>query len=213
MELLRLVILALATAATPPDAAMEVRAAEIAFAGAFADRDQARFFSHVAEDATFLGPKETLSGKPQVIQTWSGYFRPAKAPFSWRPERVAVNAAGDLGLSAGPVFDGAGKQVGNFSSVWRKQSDGAWKLVFDGPGAPVCSPPEAAGATPAPRATCVFTHAAFAGKCTERPPIPKGASAREACESILRCLNDVQCIRTHCQATTLRTNWKLESAD
>jgi ketosteroid isomerase-like protein len=142
MGLLGVWIFVLGTAATPPDAAANVKAAETAFAGAFADRDQARFFAFVADDATFLGPKATLSGKPKVIETWSGFFKDAKAPFSWRPERVAVNAAGDIGLSVGPIFDPAGKQIGNFSSVWRKQADGSWKVIFDGPGAPVCPPAE-----------------------------------------------------------------------
>lgn len=72
--------------------------------------------------------------------------------------------------------------------------------------------PRATTATASPRATCVFVHQAFAGKCTERPEIPEGSSAKQACASVLRCLNDVRCIETYCQATTLRTNWKLESA-
>ena len=44
------------------DAADAVRKAEFAFAKAFADRDAAKFFSFVADDATFVGPG-TLSGK------------------------------------------------------------------------------------------------------------------------------------------------------
>ncbi|MBC8647785.1 MAG: nuclear transport factor 2 family protein [Thermoanaerobaculia bacterium] len=127
---------------TQSPAAREVKAAEAAFAAAFADRDQAKFFSFVAEDAVFLSPGETLTGKPQVVQGWSRFFQGASAPFSWRPERVVANGAGDLGLSLGPVFDPAGKQVGNYSSVWRKQKDGTWKVIFDGPGSPVCPPAE-----------------------------------------------------------------------
>jgi len=58
----------------------------------------------------------------------------------------------------------------------------------------------------------VFTNPAFAGKCTETAGIPEGSSAQQACDSILRCLNDVQCLKTYCQATTIRSGWKLESA-
>jgi ketosteroid isomerase-like protein len=141
MPLIASLVLALA-AAGAPDPAAEVKAAESAFAAAFADRDQAKFFSLVSEDAVFLSPRETLSGKAQVVKGWSRFFEGAAPPFSWRPERVVVNGAGDLGLSLGPVFDPAGKQVGNFSSVWRKQKDGSWKVVFDGPGSPVCAPSE-----------------------------------------------------------------------
>ncbi len=124
-----------ALAAGPAD---EVRQTEIDFAKAFADRNPVKFFAFVAEDAHFLGPKRTLSGKAEVMKVWSEYLKPEKAPFRWEPERVVVNANGDLGLSTGPVFDPQGKHIGNYSSIWQRQSDGTWKIIFDGPGAPVC---------------------------------------------------------------------------
>ncbi len=120
------------------DPASEVRDAEIAFAKAFADRDAAKFFAFISDDASFLGPKRTLAGKAEVVEVWSEYLKPEKAPFRWHPERVAVNAKGDLGLSTGPVHDAAGKHIGNYSSIWQRQTDGSWKIVFDGPGAPAC---------------------------------------------------------------------------
>ena len=131
-----------ARAADPAPAAAAVKEAETAFSKAFADSDQAKFFAFVAEDANFLSTNRTLAGKPQVVETWSRFFKDASAPFSWRPERVVVNGAGDIGLSTGPVHDPAGKHIGNFSSVWQKQKDGRWKVLFDGPGAPVCPPEE-----------------------------------------------------------------------
>lgn len=112
----------------------QVRQAEIAFAAAFRDRDKDRFFAMLAEDAVFLGPQKTLRGKQQVIATWSRFFADAAPPFSWTPERVEASADGSLGLSTGPVLDPAGKQVGTFSSIWRRQPDGSWKVAFDGPG-------------------------------------------------------------------------------
>ena len=114
------------------DRADEVRATEIAFAKAFADRDAKKFFSYVADDAQFLGRRNTLRGKPEVIATWSEFFKPAVAPFRWEPERVVTNATGDLGFSSGPVFDEAGVQIGTFTSTWARQSDGSWKILFDG---------------------------------------------------------------------------------
>jgi len=64
----------------------------------------------------------------------------------------------------------------------------------------------------APQATCVFTNPAFAGKCTETTAVAKGSTPQKSCEAILQCLNDVGCLRTYCQATTVRTGWKLASA-
>ena len=71
--------------------------------------------------------------------------------------------------------------------------------------------PSAAGPPP-PQATCVFTNPAFAGKCVENAAVADGSSPTQACESILQCLNDVDCLKTYCQATTIRSGWKLESA-
>ena len=120
------------------DDAADARATETDFAKAFADRDAAKFFSFVADDAHFLTRDTLLSGKSAVVETWSAYLKSANAPFSWHPERVVTNAAGDLALSTGPAFNAAGKHIGDFSSVWQKQKDGRWKIVFDGPGAPAC---------------------------------------------------------------------------
>ena len=124
------------------DAAEEAKKAETAFAKAFADRDQEAFFALVADDAHFIGPKRILSGKGEVREVWSKFFADARAPFSWSPERVVANAAGDIALSTGPIRDPAGNHIGDFSSVWRRQPDGSWKVIFDGPGSQVCATAE-----------------------------------------------------------------------
>jgi len=77
------------------------------------------------------------------------------------------------------------------------------------------SPAAAASAVPPPppaSATCVFSNPAFAGKCTETAAVANGATAQQACGEILQCLNSVDCLKTYCQATTIRQGWALESA-
>jgi uncharacterized Ntn-hydrolase superfamily protein len=81
-------------------------------------------------------------------------------------------------------------------------------LVLFAAGSP--APPVTPGATAT--ATCVFTNPAFAGKCTQNADLAQGGSPQQACESILRCLNDTACLKTYCQATTIRSGWRLESA-
>ncbi|PYQ25853.1 MAG: hypothetical protein DMF56_26495 [Acidobacteria bacterium] len=110
----------------------DVADAERAFAKAFADRDSAKFFAMVAPDANFLGFR-TLRGQDAVAKGWSRLFE-GPAPFSWGPERVEVTADGKLGLSTGPIYDANGKHAGDYSSIWQKQGDGSWKVIFDGPG-------------------------------------------------------------------------------
>ncbi|HEV8435490.1 MAG TPA: alpha/beta fold hydrolase [Thermoanaerobaculia bacterium] len=111
-----------------------MRKTEIAFAKAFADHDAAKFFSYVADDATFLAARVTLVGKPEIVKRWTPFFSEKVAPFTWRPERVFVNAAGNIGLSTGPVLDRDGNQAGIYSSIWQKDANGEWKILFDGPG-------------------------------------------------------------------------------
>ena len=129
---LGLLLLVLALPVSAADRTEEVHATEIAFAKAFADRDAKKFFSYLADDAQFLGRRNTMRGKQEVIVGWSEFFKPSVAPFRWQPERVVTNAAGDLGFSSGPVFDDAGVQIGTFTSTWVRQPDGSWKILFDG---------------------------------------------------------------------------------
>lgn len=116
------------------DAVEDVRQTELAFAKAFGDRDKEKFFSFLADDATFLSSFSTLRGKPAVVEVWSRYFNGPVAPFAWAPDRVTLSNDGTLGLSSGPVFDPDGNHTGSFQSTWRKQADGKWKIIFDGSG-------------------------------------------------------------------------------
>jgi hypothetical protein len=51
---------------------------------------------------------------------------------------VEVLASGTLAHSSGPVHDAKGRQIGNFNSIWRREPDGTWLVVFD-KGCPVCN--------------------------------------------------------------------------
>jgi hypothetical protein len=58
---------------------------------------------------------------------------------------------------------------------------------------------------------CSFEHTAFAGTCVEQATPEDRQTPRQACEAILACLNDARCVRTYCQATTLRGGWTLSA--
>lgn len=104
-----------------------------------ADRDHAAFVSFLAEETVFFG-KAPLRGKKAVADGWKAFYEGAKAPFSWEPDAVEVLDSGRLALSSGPVHDPDGKRVGTFNSVWRREADGQWRIVFD-KGCPPCSCP------------------------------------------------------------------------
>ena len=120
----------------------ELRKTESAFAKTMADRDHAAFTSFLADETVFMGRK-TLRGKAAVADSWKRFYDGARAPFSWNPERVEVLDSGMLGMTSGPVYDENGQRTGTFNSVWRRDKDGRWRIVFD-IGCPPC------GAAPSP---------------------------------------------------------------
>lgn len=123
------------TAQTPgrplKDAVMD---AERAFADAMARRDLSAFSSHLSNEALFFSSPDglrVLRGKNAVTEGWKRYFEGPKAPFSWAPETAEVLDSGTLAMTTGPVRDENGKVTGRFSSVWRLEPDGRWRVIFD----------------------------------------------------------------------------------
>ena len=114
----------------PTDLRQEVWDTEVAFAKTMADRDLDAFRTFLAPDAVFMGGPSPLRGAVAVAQGWSGMFDGPTAPIAWEPD--AVEVTGDLALSTGPFFDGAGNRLGRFTSIWRRGPDG-WRVVFDKP--------------------------------------------------------------------------------
>jgi ketosteroid isomerase-like protein len=119
--------------AQAPSAALrkQVFAAESSFAASMAKRDFDAFASHVSPEAIFFGDTTVMRGKEAVLNGWRRFFQKSDAPFSWKPDVIEVLQSGNLAISSGPVFDPGGKKVGNFSSIWRRESDGSWKIIFD----------------------------------------------------------------------------------
>lgn len=148
-----------APAPDPQTAAATVRERERAFAKTMADRDLAAFEAFLADEAIFLSGNTPLRGRAAVVAGWKKFYEGPSAPFSWEPETVEVIDSGSLALSRGPVFDPSGRRVGTFTSTWRREPDGVWKIVLDS-GCPPCPCPAAAAApattptaTPQARAT------------------------------------------------------------
>jgi hypothetical protein len=81
---------------------------------------------------------------------------------------------------------------------------------------PASAPP---ASTPSPTAggastvTCDFSNPAYSGWCRVTKQLRRGARPRGFCTQVLACLNDTRCIRTYCNATTIRGGWKLESVE
>jgi ketosteroid isomerase-like protein len=138
------VICALAGACTAPspradgaDAKAQVMATERAFAKTMADRDFNAFSNFIAADAIFFSGPEPRRGKQAVLDGWRRFYEKPAAPFSWEPQTVEVLESGTLALSTGPVRDSSGKLFATFTSIWRLEASGVWRIVFD-KGSEVC---------------------------------------------------------------------------
>jgi len=120
--------------------ATDLRATEEAFARTMADRDHRAFVSFLAEDTVFFGRLGEIRGREAVAAAWRPLYEGPEAPFSWQPESATVLDSGTLGLTSGPIFAPDGSRIGTFNSVWRREPDGTWKVVFDR-GCPACECP------------------------------------------------------------------------
>ncbi len=119
----------------------QVAATERAFAKTMADRDLTAFTRFLSTDAIFFSGPTPLRGPQQVTDFWKRFYEKPQAPFSWEPKDVVVLDSGTLGLSSGPVYNPAGKQIATFTSVWRLEAPGTWRIVFD-KGNEVCDCPK-----------------------------------------------------------------------
>jgi ketosteroid isomerase-like protein len=134
-------MLLLAAATAVAQSSLEVRQAEVfaaerAFARSMAERDFVAFGRYVADDCVFFSGSMPLRGREAVLGAWKPFFDGAEPPFSWEPDQVEVLASGDLALSTGLVKDPAGTVTARFNSIWQRQPDGRWLVVFDKGGPP-----------------------------------------------------------------------------
>jgi len=109
----------------------QVADTERAFARSMADRDHAAFTSFLSAEAIFVAEPKVLRGKEEIAAAWKRYYERPGAPFSWEPAQVEVLESGTLALSTGPVRDAKGKLIGTFTSIWRLQAPGVWRIIFD----------------------------------------------------------------------------------
>jgi ketosteroid isomerase-like protein len=123
------------------DSRQQVADTERAFARTMADRNHAAFTSFLADDTIFFTSRAPLRGKQAVADFWKKFYDGPAAPFSWEPETVEVLDSGTLALSTGPVRDPQGKLFATFTSIWRLEAPGTWKIIFD-KGNEVCDCPK-----------------------------------------------------------------------
>jgi len=116
----------------------EILAADKAFcASSEKDGPKAAFLQAIARDCKLLGDIRT--GSDAVNSVFIQL--PPTARLTWEPSFVDVSASGDLGYTWGRYIlnvpmtkQGAAPliRMGTYVTIWRRQPNGAWKIVLDG---------------------------------------------------------------------------------
>ena len=88
------------------------------------------FLEFLSDDCVMFNPSP-VNGKDLYKNR-----KPNAAHLTWFPTFVEVAASGDFGISTGPWEFRKTKSdtpvaYGHFFSVWKKQTDGTWKVAFD----------------------------------------------------------------------------------
>jgi ketosteroid isomerase-like protein len=150
-----LAVLALAACAkveapAPPDPAAvraSLMAADEAFAAATADRGLEGWLAAYDSSGIQMEPDVPFTpGIPAIRAAMAPAFADTTFRLTWQPTMAFASAAGDLGYTLGTWqsthYNAEGKgqvTTGKYVTIWRKQADGSWKVVFDG-GNPDSSP-------------------------------------------------------------------------
>lgn len=122
---------------TAPGAAQPstIVAAEIAFSRAAKERGQWTAFR------LYAAPGALLHGGngPFAIEPWLATQKDPPAAVQWEARTVVMSCDGATAVSQGRYRDPQGK-VGNFVTVWERQSDGSYKYIYDAGGDDVPQP-------------------------------------------------------------------------
>jgi ketosteroid isomerase-like protein len=125
------------TASAPVSPEM-LKKMEAEFMKAAATRGSQGYMSYYAEDSVELpNGADMFLGKIAIAKTM-GFLDDKNNSLTWKPVGADISASGDPGYTYG-TFEfrskGAnGESVvshGKYTSIWKRQKDGSWKVVLD----------------------------------------------------------------------------------
>ena len=115
-----------------------IRTADATLLAAAAAKNVERIVSFYADDCAVLWPDSPpRKGKQGALDAWSEAFKEPSISITWHTEQVVVARSGDLAYSRGyydETYQENGRAMrahGKFLLVWKKQSNGAWRVAVD----------------------------------------------------------------------------------
>jgi len=105
---------------------------------AAAEHGSQGYLSYYADDSVELpNGAPIIQGKINIAKTM-GFLDQKDNHLTWTPVGADISASADLGYTYGTFefrsIDKDGKPVvdhGKYTSIWKKQKDGSWKIVLD----------------------------------------------------------------------------------
>jgi ketosteroid isomerase-like protein len=127
-----------AVAGGPKDNADTLRQLEADFMKAAAEQGSKGYLSYYADNAVELPDGVfMIEGKENIAKTM-GFLDNPNNHLTWTPVGADMAGSRDLGYTYGTYEfrskDKDGKSVvqrGKYTSIWKKQADGKWKVVLD----------------------------------------------------------------------------------
>src|SRR5262245_33907149 len=97
-------------------------------------KEPEKFASYFADGASSYAPGMAIvTGREAIGKTYAEMSKAPGFALSWTATKADVAASGDVGYTAG-TYDmtmGGAAEKGKYVTVWKKQSDGAWKVAED----------------------------------------------------------------------------------
>ena len=121
------------------NAEKEVLAADMAWAEAFASKDISAYLAFVEPTASIQQPNgPTVTGTEEIRALIEGFYALPNLSGTWKPVDAKASRSGDLAYTTGTYelsySDSTGATMtdrGKYLEVWRKQSDGSWKMIAE----------------------------------------------------------------------------------
>jgi len=116
-----------------------IRTADSAWSVATGSKNMKDFLGYMADDGIIQAPNAPLAkGKDSVQKLMAGFFSVPGFFVKWTASKAEAAASGDLGYSMGAYHltfnDDKGKMItdnGKYTTIWKKQADGSWKVAVD----------------------------------------------------------------------------------
>jgi ketosteroid isomerase-like protein len=137
MGLMVLGVGTVASAQTADTAADGVRAADAAWLKVYSAKDLSKSVAFFDDQGSMLSPNDPIAtGKAAISKLIAGDF--SFGDLTWQVDKAGVSKSGDLGYTSGSYKfsfkDPSGKPAtdkGKYLTVWKKQADSSWKVLFD----------------------------------------------------------------------------------